>query len=138
MIFSSKVWSCSLTESLESPSLSSKLGSTEKTEHPNLSEADYGSGTAPLLSACLMEGSALLPFSRAQNHQEPPECSLGEKKGFVYSSQRGSQQSNSNTTSPPAPLPVPIWALKRSCRRDTSAERMSIPRRTTCKHRTVF
>lgn len=41
--------------------------------------------------------------------------------------------------SPPThtdPLPVPIWALKRSCKRDTSAERMSIPRRTTCKHRT--
>lgn len=32
-------------------------------------------------------------------------------------------------------LPVPIWALKRSCKRDTRAERISIPRRTTCKHR---
>lgn len=33
------------------------------------------------------------------------------------------------------PLPVPIWALKRSCRRDTSAEMMSIPSSTTWKQR---
>lgn len=50
MIFSSKVWSCSRTESLESPSLSSKLGSTEEREqqYPNLSEGNHHSCTAPL------------------------------------------------------------------------------------------
>lgn len=51
MIFSSKVWSCSLTESLESPSLSSKLGSTKerKQKHSNPSGKNCDSGRAPLL-----------------------------------------------------------------------------------------
>lgn len=134
MIFSSKVWSCSLTESLESPSLSSKLGSTEerKQEHPNPSEENRHSGTAPLLSLRPMEGQGLPPFSR-----DPRVLSRGKRRLCVQQPkwippERWRHPPDSHTD----PLPVPIWALKRSCKRDTSAERMSIPRRTTCKHRT--
>jgi len=103
MIFSSKVWSCSLTESLESPSLSSKLGSTEerRQEHPNPSDGNYGSGTASLLCPCLTEGRALPPFSRAQSHQEPPGCSPGESGSSLCKARR--DPTRATTTSPPPP-----------------------------------
>lgn len=101
MIFSSKVWSCSLTESLESPSLSSKLGSTKerKWEHSNPSRKKTNVTVAEALCSppkAQWRRQPHCPSAEQENHQEPPS-SPGKKDSSESSSQCRCWQSEGNT-----------------------------------------
>lgn len=85
MIFSSKVWSCSLTESLESPSLSSKLGSTEerKREHPNPSKENSQWHSPSALSPAGWRDQPSHPSAEPETNKSLPSALL-ERKPLLY------------------------------------------------------